>query len=511
MSKEIKKPKKLKQLKEDSDSDTDDKQVYCMPCNSVQCEDYCDCDNNDEIDYSQFFNTMQKAKQSKCIIEGCKKPASYCVKKSDVKTHCFVHKLKGMVLLRWKPQCTEENCKTAPIFNFPNEKRGIYCFKHKKETMIDVKNIKCTEPGCNQQPTYGIEGNKTALRCKMHKSDNMVDIKHAKCKASGCTTRPSFNVAGSSKGLYCIEHKKDGMVDVVSDQCAEKDCTTRPSYGLPNGSATHCVKHKTKDMIDVVHDQCRHEDCIVRPTFGVEGTKLALYCEDHTKPGLVNVVSKICEHKGCKTLAGFNFRDKPAKFCNKHKEENMVDVNHVKCKTELCDTRPSSKFEGYCLYCFVHLFPDKEISRNYKTKEQAVLDFVKTEFPDISWIHDKPIGESLRRPDILANLNDKVIIIEVDEDQHNSYQDICENKRIMQISKDLNHKNISFIRFNPDKYTIKNTSTPSCWTINKKGLCVLADKPNWDKRLDVLKEKVKIKIKSKQTKMIDIENLFFSN
>lgn len=35
------------------------------------------------------------------------------------------------------------------------------------------------------------------------------------------------------------------------------------------------------------------------------------------------------------------------------------------------------------------MFPDKPISRNYKTKEYSVVDFVKNQFPKFDWKSDK--------------------------------------------------------------------------------------------------------------------------
>jgi hypothetical protein len=55
----------------------------------------------------------------------------------------------------------------------------------------------------------------------------------------------------------------------------------------------------------------------------------------------------------------------------------MVDITHKKCKFAYCDTQVKNKYDGYCLSCFIHLFPDRPISRNYKTKERSVVQFVK--------------------------------------------------------------------------------------------------------------------------------------
>ena len=58
------------------------------------------------------------------------------------------------------------------------------------------------------------------------------------------------------------------------------------------------------------------------------------------------------------------------------------------CKSEWCHTRLNKKYEGYCLLCFIHLFPDKKTSRNYKTKEEnkgrknlnIIVDYVILEY-----------------------------------------------------------------------------------------------------------------------------------
>lgn len=78
-------------------------------------------------------------------------------------------------------------------------------------------------------------------------------------------------------------------------------------------------------------------------------------------------------------------------------------------------------------------------------------------FPDFTWITDKTIqdGCSLRRPDLFLDLGYQVVIVEIDENQHDGYDCSCENKRIMQLSLDVDHRPIVFIRFNPDDYLKK--------------------------------------------------------
>ena len=53
----------------------------------------------------------------------------------------------------------------------------------------------------------------------------------------------------------------------------------------------------------------------------------------------------------------------------------------------------------------------------------------------------------------------QIIIVEIDEYQHENITYSCENKRIMEISQDLGHRPIIFIRFNPDEYLLNGLKT----------------------------------------------------
>ena len=93
--------------------------------------------------------------------------------------------------------------------------------------------------------------------------------------------------------------------------------------------------------------------------------------------------------------------------------------------------------------------PDKPVFRNYKTKEYSVAQFVKTAFQDLSWIADKRISDgcSKRRPDLFLELENQIIIIEVDENQHTDYDCSCQNKRIMELSQDVGSRWNRIIRY----------------------------------------------------------------
>ena len=144
--------------------------------------------------------------------------------------------------------------------------------------------------------------------------------------------------------------------------------------------------------------------------------------------------------------------------------------------------------------CYLHLFPDKPVSRNYKTKEYSVVEYVKNTFSEFQWVSDKTVygGCSKRRPDLLLDLFYQIVIIEIDENQHTDYDCSCQNKRTMELSQDLGHRPIVFIRFNPDDYEKDGKNITSCWGQDKTGICVVkkTKQKEWTHRLSILGEQI---------------------
>ncbi len=134
---------------------------------------------------------------------------------------------------------------------------------------------------------------------------------------------------------------------------------------------------------------------------------------------------------------------------------------------------------------------------------------------NFTWVADKIVdgGCSKRRPDLLLDLGYQIVIIEIDENQHIDYDCSCENKRLMELSQDLEHRPIVFIRFNPDEYEKDEKTISSCWCNNNKGICVVkkSKKSEWIERLDVLKHQIEYWVNPKNTtnKTIEIIELFY--
>ncbi len=400
-----------------------------------------------------------------------------------------------------------------PNFGLPTDKTAKYCGTCKKDGMVDLKHSKCIV--CQiRRPVFGMPTDKTAQYCRTCKKDGMVDLKNPKCIV--CKNKhPNFGLSTDKTAQYCGACKKDGMVDIKSPKCIV--CQNKqPVFGMPTDkTAQYCVTCKKDGMVNIKSPKCIVCQ-IIRPHFGLSTDKTAKYCGACKKDGMINIKSPkciVCKKKhpnfGLST-------DKTPQYCGICKKDGMVDLKHPKCNSKWCNTKISNKqYEGYCAYCFMHLFPDKPMSRNYKTKESAVVEFVKNQYSKIDIITDKKIqgGCSKRRPDIFIDLGYQIIIVEVDENQHTDYDCSCENKRIMELSQDVGHRRIVFIRFNPDDYELKGENIKSCWGINKNGICCVKKnkQKEWNTRLNILKCTIDYWLQHKTNKMIEIVQLYYDN
>ena len=187
------------------------------------------------------------------------------------------------------------------------------------------------------------------------------------------------------------------------------------------------------------------------------------------------------------------------------------------CKSKWCETRHGNPtYGGYCMPCFLNNpeNKDKPNTRNYKTKEKDVVDRITQSFTHFTWVADKKVqdGCSRRRPDLLLDMGTHIIIVEVDENKHNDYDCSCEHKRLMELSQDLQHRPIIFIRFNPDDYTNQEgILVKSCWKLNKLGVIQImkTKQKEWEERMETLKQQIQYWIDHPTEKTIEIIELFY--
>jgi hypothetical protein len=440
-----------------------------------------------------------------CYNKTCDKTASFNVV-GGKPLYCSEHKLDNMINVKHK-KCLE--CNKIPYFNYINEKTGIYCADHAKKNMVNIKSKVCEFLNCPTLASYNVIESKTPKFCSIHKQDNMYHVTH-RCNENNCGKHPIFNFINKKTGLYCVDHKKKDMVDVNHKKCEK--CLKTALFNFVNESAKYCGDHKEKDMIDVISKTCQFINCKTKPVYNYSNKTNGIYCNSHKLENMVDVKSLRCNFKDCyKRPLYNNIGIKNGLYCRDHKEDGMIDVCNLRCK--LCDIfiQNRTKYEHHCVNCYIHLYPDNKISKNFRTKERAVADYIRENFKEIDWFFDKKVddGCSKRRPDIMCDLGKHILIVEIDEFQHKRYEYICENKRYMEISKDFGHRSIIFIRFNPDKYILDNKTISSCWKEDKKGHLMISKIEEWNNRLESLKININIWTHKSTEKTLEIINLFF--
>ncbi len=301
-------------------------------------------------------------------------------------------------------------------------------------------------------------------------------------KCISCNDKqPSFNYKGEKKPIYCGGCKFIGMVDVKHKKCIA-----------------------CNDKI---------------PHFNIKDEKKPLYCGDCKIIGMVDVKHKKCVSCNIKQPK-FNFKnEKKALYCRDCKLYNMVDVKNKKCISCNFD-RQDTRFKPLCFTCYRFDNPNADFTRNYKVKENTIMKFVKEKYNNC--VRDSIIngGCSKRRPDGLIEYDLFSIIIEVDENSHRNYDDICENKRLMEIYQDLNFKPLRLIRFNPDSYKdVSGKRVDSIFSLDSNNKLKVKTKKELNQRVNVLLatiEKVlenmnkEIMIDVNNIKGVDVEYLFFN-
>jgi hypothetical protein len=219
---------------------------------------------------------------------------------------------------------------------------------------------------------------------------------------------------------------------------------------------------------------------------------------------MINVKTAKCSQEGCFTFPVFALPGSTTGVCCKeHKSPEMIDVKNLRCKTPMCDVMITGKDKkGYCARCFVYTFPEEASVTRFKTREMAVRDFLRKTWPDCDITHDKRVECHAYRPDFVFDLGSHTIVIEIDENQHRSYDTSCDNKRLMSIFEGLGSRPMVMIRFNPDSYT----GHRGCWTRENK---LVDDGRPWAKRLATLEERIEFWFENAPVRELSVEHLFF--
>ena len=451
--------------------------------------------------YSKCIKCRTKLISKKNICEKCGIRASYNKEIETFGIRCRVHKQLDMVDVKHK-KC--EKCKKKrPTFNIAGEISAKYCSDCKEPDMVDILNKKCVK--CKKkQPSYNIEGEITAKYCNDCKEPDMIDVKHKKC--SKCKINlPFFNFKGQIEAIYCGDCKELDMIDVVHNKC--KKCNIkRPTFNFAGKTRPiYCMDCKESDMIDVDTKKC--EKCqIVVPVFNYETEKSPRFCNNCKEPNMVNIVDRKCNEENCRKKAIYGQPGVLPNRCLTHRIDGMMkqprrkcqvsegnncketaiygitEPNHCEkhkladeyCLTERkcpkCNSIDILNKQGVCINICSLVEQDLLMKKRVKKKEEFIAKLLAEEIDlkndVIEMWRDTIIDSSCTktRPDFAYHCGTHIVIVEVDEEQHRSYNNCgyekkdkikAENVRMYNIGNIFQGKPVIFIRYNPDDF--KNT------------------------------------------------------
>ena len=134
-------------------------------------------------------------------------------------------------IVKYAKFCREVNCKKYAYYNFENDKKKLYCRKHKKDIMINKITKKI------------IDDNKCKyLDCKKFTNKNFCNMHRYKCLS--CDTRIKTN-------KLCKDH--------INPKCKREKCNRDANYRkLKTGNCTlkitnfeYCSYHRPKNSINI--------------------------------------------------------------------------------------------------------------------------------------------------------------------------------------------------------------------------------------------------------------------
>ena len=262
-------------------------------------------------------------------------------------------------------------------------------------------------------------------------------LNHKKCISEGCDKQPAYNLE-RKKALYCFTHKLENMIDIKSKRCISEDCNKHSTYNLPTEKKPlYCFEHESAKY-DLIYRIKNVKQVNVKNTLYMDLLiKSHTFEQTQTNRDVNLILEQKCSIPECNNE--FEFTIDNIKYCLAHAPEKY-EIN-IKKLCKYCDMKDES----------THIC--KDCMKISNKKEWAIVRHLRKNI-DTKFEHNSSKmlqGCSKKRPDVYFELNKHCVIVEIDENQHKTYEDVCECARINEIVNGIGGKSVIIIRFNPDK------------------------------------------------------------
>jgi len=256
----------------------------------------------------------------------------------------------------------------------------------------------------------------------------------------------------------------------VNRQCI--DCIGVCPHGIGKWKCVECGAAARKARKRCQHDKLMTSQCKqCQALGGVIKKRIYKNCEHNMSRNCCKIcrLKDICPHQKrrclCRECGGKSFCDcdggKMKNVCPKHGGSALC-VNCIQWP----DPQQKNKLYGnYCARCFTNKWPDdpKSQQQRRKIKENRIKAFLEDN--QIPFVNDKAVldrdtscDKSASRPDFqLQHAHQELVSIhiEVDENQHSSYENTCELVRLNDIAISYQFRRpLVFLRYNPDPFNV---------------------------------------------------------
>lgn len=432
----------------------------CMEIGMVSFSKKCSCGKK-----QPSFGFLSDGKKIAC--RDCKTEAMVMLRKTcecgkvahfglvgNKPTHCYICKSDQMTNI----STISRKCKCGVIasFGYPNDRKPTFCLSCKKHDMIDIYSKHC---GCGKQASFGFKEDNKQICCSSCRTDDMICLKKIlRCK---CGKAPSFGFPGDAKPSCCRDCKTELMLNIKNyTRCK---CGKIAYFGFKEDSKPSCCfSCRLDNMCNIVSRLCDFSECKMHATYGIP-LSFPSRCRNHRLTNMIsNPRAKCLKHK-CNNNAIYGLL-KPI-HCSLHKNSNDLDLTERKCVK--CGKIDVVNEQGVCInFCLLSTTEYELYQKRKKTKEIRIVNLLTEKFGKPTYQDQIIMSEnkhnSKYRPDVVYEFKDYVIIIEVDERQHNgaSYNCTDENlgqrDRMLDIYFSFPNKKVFFIRYNPDSYKVKD-------------------------------------------------------
>ena len=464
------------------------------------------CDKHSNSGLSKKKTYRNKA-NNKCIVKICEDLISLGFDNSTglfCKNHFTTEPMIQIEPIAVLGMCVENKCAEYALYGTESAGQANLCAIHSSGNIKDINNKHLVCKDCDKRASFGYVGY-SIEKCKDHIEEGMVDLNSTKCEHNGCLVQPTF---GFTKAVRCRTHIIEGMIDLKSAKCEYSECESQAAYGYD--FKIRCAKHRETDMSIVYKTQvCQHEGCDKFSGFNVEGDKRK-YCFEHKKDHMINVINNFCSYDGCNILASFGYEPIRARErCTTHQLPNMIQLSQQMCN-KCKEVTMNPKYRPHCYTCHAGLYPNSVKLVELRTKENAYIKPLKRLYPGSKSNKEIVKGVSRHRPDLLIEFDDRVIIVEIDEDQHSriySYDKDTEDRRNNCFIESIK-KPIFMIRLNPDNYRSNGELVRGSFTYNSNKRLVAIEE-EFIRRYEILLETVK-KCESCPLNVFQTIKLFFN-